>query len=105
MTVETLKRIIDAEKEAEKLLEDAKMSVAKILSDAEEEIKKLRAEADKENKILAAEISDKYARDGKKEAEAILKASNAEVAELKTLAESNLNSAVHVVLEKILDVK
>lgn len=105
MAVETLKRIIDAEKGAEKMLADAEVSIANILSDAEEEIKKIREEADKENKILAAEISDKYAQEGKTEADAILKASNAEVAELKALAESNLNRAVTAVLEQILNVK
>jgi len=107
MTVEaeTLKRLIDAEKRAEKLLDDAKVSALNILSGVEEEIKELNESRDKENKILAAEISDKYVEDGKKEAEAIKKASAAEVAELKSLAESNLNHAVIAVLKNILGVK
>ncbi|MHC1599276.1 MAG: hypothetical protein ACXQS5_00410, partial [Candidatus Methanospirareceae archaeon] len=87
------------------LLEEAKASVANILKGAEEEVKRLKEKAREEEKSIASEISAKYIQEGKEEEAAILKTAEAEVKELKAATESDLDSAVNVVLERILGVR
>jgi vacuolar-type H+-ATPase subunit H len=105
MAVEALKIIRVGEEEGRKLLEEAKANVAKILSDTEDEVKRLQEKAREDEPRLAAEISAKYVQEGKKEEEAILKTVEEEANTVKAAAESNLDSTVNVVLERILGVR
>jgi vacuolar-type H+-ATPase subunit H len=105
MAVEALKIIRVGEEEGRKLLEEAKANVAKILNDAEGEVKRLQEKAREDEQGLAAEISAKYVQEGKKEEEAVMKTAEEEANTVKAATESNLDSTVNVVLERILGVR
>jgi vacuolar-type H+-ATPase subunit H len=105
MAVEALKIIREGEEEGRKLLEEAKASVANILNETEQEVKRLKEREREDEKSIASEISAKYIQEGKKEEAAIMTTADTEVEQLKAVAESNLESAVNVVLERILGVR
>ncbi|MCK4476707.1 MAG: hypothetical protein KAU16_08280 [Methanophagales archaeon] len=102
MAVEALKLIREGEEEGRKLIEEAKESAAKLIKDADKEVNRIKEKAREDEKSLAVQISDKYAKEGGEEEKAIMKDTVAEAEKLKTIAESNLDSTVNVVLEKIL---
>ncbi|KAF5435534.1 hypothetical protein C5S36_02940, partial [Candidatus Methanophagaceae archaeon] len=56
-------------------------------------------------KSLTLAVSDKYAKEGEIEGKAIQAKADAEAEELKAVAESNLDSAVNLVLERILGLR
>ncbi|HUV02468.1 MAG TPA: V-type ATPase subunit subunit G family protein [Desulfobacteria bacterium] len=105
MAVEALKIIRVGEEEGRKLLEEAKANVAKILNDADDEVKRFQEKAREDEQRLAAEISAKYVQEGKREEAAIMKTVEEESNTVKAAAESNLDSTVNVVLERILGVR
>jgi len=105
MAVEALKLIREGEEEGRKLIEEAKERAAMIIKDAEEEVKRLKEKAREDEESLAFEISDKYAKEGRVEEKAITKNAEVEAEKWKAIAESNLDSAVNVVLEKILGLR
>jgi vacuolar-type H+-ATPase subunit H len=105
MAVEALKIIREGEEAGRKLLEEAQASVTNIQNDAEEEIKRLKEQARKDEQSSAAEISAKYVQEGKQEEATIVKTAKDEANALKAATESNLDSTVNVVLERILGVR
>lgn len=105
MAVEALKLIRETEEEGRRVLEETKENAAVILKDAEQEIKGLKDKADEDEKSLAVDITDKYAKEGEEEGKAIQENAIAEAEKLKAAAESNLDRAVNLVLERILGLK
>lgn len=102
MAVEALKLIRETEEGGRKILEAIRGEAAEVLKDAEQEISRLKEEAAEVEKSLAVEISERYAKEGETEGKAIEEDARAEVKKLVTSAESNLDSAVNLVLERIL---
>ena len=105
MAVEALKAIREGEEEGKKLIEEAKGSAAEILKDADDAVKQLKEKAHAAEKDLEAQISDKYAQEGKKEEEAIMRDATAEAEKQKATAESKFSSTVNLVLERILGLR
>jgi vacuolar-type H+-ATPase subunit H len=105
MAVEALKIIREGEEEGRKVLEEAKASVSTILQNADAEIKQLKEQTREEEKRLAAEIAARYTEEGKQEEAKIMQAAEAEAEQLKATAESNLDHAIAVVLERILGLR
>jgi len=102
MAVEALKIIREGEEEGRKVVEEAKTSVSTILQNADEEIKQLKERTREEEKRLAAEIAARHIEEGKQEEAKIMQAAAVEAEQLKAAAESNLDHAIAVVLERIL---
>ena len=105
MAVEALKLIRETEEESRRLLDETKGNAAVIAKDADQEINRLKENAGEAEKGLAQAISDKYAKEGETEGKAIQAKAEAEAEGLRAVAESNLDSAVNLVLERILGLR
>ncbi|KAF5434790.1 H+-ATPase subunit H [Candidatus Methanophagaceae archaeon] len=105
MAVEALKLIRETEEEGRRLLDETKGNAAVIAKEAEQEINRLKENAGEAEKSLTQAVSDKYAKEGEIEGKAIQAKADAEAEELKAVAESNLDSAVNLVLERILGLR
>ncbi|MFV9677695.1 MAG: hypothetical protein ACNYVW_08610 [Methanosarcinales archaeon] len=105
MAVEALKLIRETEEEGRRLLDETKGNATVIAKEADQEINRLKENAGEAEKGLAQAISDKYAKEGETEGKAIQANADAEAERLRVAAESNLDSAVNLVLERILGLR
>ncbi len=105
MAVEALKLIRETEEEGRRLLDETKGNATVIAKEADQEINRLKENAGEAEKSLAQAISDKYAKEGETERKAIQAKAETEAEGLRVVAESNLDSAVNLVLERILGLR
>jgi vacuolar-type H+-ATPase subunit H len=100
--LETIKIIVDAEKEASRMLEEAQRKATEIRKQIDVTIENQRTEALGSAKQRASEITERAENEGKSEAEKFELESSGKLREVVTNASSKKESAVKKLVELVL---
>jgi vacuolar-type H+-ATPase subunit H len=100
--LETIKIIVDAEKEASRMLEEAQRRAVEIRKQVDLTIELQRNEALDSAKRRASEITERADNDGRSEAEKVMRESSGKLRELVANALRKKESAVKALTELVL---
>ncbi|MBP1911824.1 V/A-type H+-transporting ATPase subunit G/H [Thermococcus stetteri] len=98
---DVIKRIVEAEKEAEGRIERAKQEAKEIIRKAKEEAKKIEEETIKRAEEESQNLIEKARIEGEEEAKKILEEGENEISKIREKAEANFETAIREAVELV----